>query len=154
MDGVQEQARSTARRVVVEVTKLVGVAIVGAATALAVSCAGLADAVPGLGDALGGGAPQIQERPNADLSDLKVAVVQLQHVTKQLECPADYAVLEAENTMLASAMAAQSSTYQASIDELAAAANDALARAEDAEATLATILSAINPAAIDAAQEE
>lgn len=141
-----------ARRRVWELVRLLGSVLVGAALATATSCltGGLAD-VPGLA-ALGGGRdePQIQERPNTDLADLKVEVVRLgvlnddlDRLTDALECPADYVARGMQIDQLAAELGSQATACDAAQAQLIGELNEALARADRAEAALHEIRAAL-----------
>lgn len=140
-------------RWLVETVKALASMAVGAAMVAAVSCAGISDALGGLGFS----EDNPQPAPNADVTALHELTVRLETVVDgDLACAARYLVKEKELDLLAGAMARQQTQCTADTKELVAAVNDAEtradeaeARAELAEADLAKIRSLLQPAAAD-----
>ena len=146
-------------RWLVETVKALASMAVGAAMVAAVSCAGISDALGGLGFSEDN--PQPAPVPNSVRTHLYELTVRLEVVVGSggLECAAKYFVQEKKLDLLAVAMARQQTQCSADAKELVAAVNaaetradEAEARAELAEADLAKIRSLLQPAAPDAAE--
>ena len=146
-----EVARRSLRWLVETVKALASMAV-GAAMVAAVSCAGISDALGGIGFS----EDNPQQAPVPEVGALHELTTRLETVVGSggLECAAKYFVQEKKLDLLAVAMARQQTQCTADAKELVAAVNaaetradEAEARAELAEADLAKIRSLLQPAA-------
>ena len=138
--GIVLKAPANWKREIVKATvyPVIGAALLGV---LAVSCQNLPDVVTDNVAALTG-APEPQQAPN-EVTRMYETVVRLEVLADALECPADYAQLEAENDFLAGQLAAVEVTHRQKMATLVAELNAEKDRADAAEKALTDIRNAL-----------
>ena len=142
-DEVVRRARSW----LVDTLKLILSMLIGAAITIFVSCTGIADVLQPFS------ADNPQEKPD-EVSALGTEVARLKVLTDDLECPVEYWVRGKEIDLLRGAMAQEGIDHASELEQFVKLLNDqksradeADARAEEAEAVLDQFRSLIQPAA-------